>query len=450
MKALTFLLRLHNKLEIGQGEIRYCPTNSTIILGEQPMAISVVDQQNKTTLNDKSQPYALAWLTSLFFLWGFITCLNDILIPHLKSSFNLNYSQAMLVQFCFFGAYFLVSLPAGKLVERVGYQRGIVIGLLISGLGCALFYPAAQIHTYGLFLGALFVLASGITLLQVSANPYVAKLGNAKTASSRLTMTQAFNSLGTTVAPFFGALLILDSAAKASQDASSVQMPYLLLAASFVFLAIVFALLKLPTIETEQTEQASGSIFSALHDKTLRLGVVAIFVYVGAEVAIGSFIVSFMMESTGLVLTEKEAASYLAYYWGGAMVGRFIGAAVMQKIAGAKVLLAHSIAAMILIAIAILGSGSVAMWALLLVGLCNSIMFPTIFSLAVRDLKGNTASGSGLLCLAIVGGAIVPLVQGLMADQIGLQLSFILPIVCYAFIAYYGRYLSTRLAHTNN
>lgn len=410
------------------------------------MAISVPQPHDQQESGVPAHPVSLAWLTSLFFLWGFITCLNDILIPHLKNSFDLNYSQAMLVQFCFFGAYFLVSIPAGKLVEKIGFQRGIVVGLLIAGAGCALFYPAASIHTYSLFLGALFVLAAGITILQVSANPYVAKLGKPETASSRLTMTQAFNSLGTTIAPFFGALLILDSAAESvTKDATSVQLPYLMLAASFVVLAIVFAVLSLPKIEqTQDTEMAEKSgLFDALKEKRLALGVIAIFVYVGAEVAIGSFMVNFMMESHIGNMTEAQAASYLAYYWGGAMVGRFAGALIMQKISGAKVLFVHAIVAMILIAIAVSSSGSVAMWSLILVGLCNSVMFPTIFSLAVGNLGHKTASGSGLLCLAIVGGAIIPLFQGMLADQVGIQLSLILPILCYGYIAYYGKYLAS-------
>ncbi|WP_462163904.1 sugar MFS transporter [Pseudoalteromonas xiamenensis] len=412
-------------------------------MGELPMAISVLETQSQQQSGGQSQPISLAWLTSLFFLWGFITCLNDILIPHLKNSFDLNYSQAMLVQFCFFGAYFLVSVPAGKLVEKIGFQRGIVVGLVIAGIGCGLFYPAASVHTYSLFLAALFVLASGITILQVSANPYVAKLGDAKTASSRLTMTQAFNSLGTTIAPFFGALLILDSAAKNANDASSVQLPYLGLALSFIVLAVVFALLKLPSIEQQKSDiTSSSSIKETLKDKRLAFGVIAIFVYVGAEVSIGSFMVNFLMEQHIGNLSEKAAASYLAYYWGGAMVGRFAGALLMQKISGAKVLFAHALIAIVLISIAVVSQGSIAMWALIFVGLCNSVMFPTIFSLAVGNLGEKTATGSGLLCLAIVGGAVIPLFQGLLADSIGIQHALVLPIICYAFIAFYGRFLT--------
>ncbi|WP_226960846.1 sugar MFS transporter [Thalassotalea sp. LPB0316] len=371
-------------------------------------------------------------------MWGFITCLNDILIPHLKAVFDLSYTQAMLIQFCFFGAYFLVSLPAGKLVKSVGYQKGIVIGLIIAACGCLGFYPAASMQSYPVFLFALFVLASGITILQVSANPYVSILGKPETASSRLTMTQAFNSLGTTVAPFFGAYLILEQAGhEVANSAESVQTPYLLLAAMLLVLAAIFAYLKLPNMheEEEQEEQVQGSAWQHKH---LVLGAVGIFVYVGAEVSIGSFLVNFLGEENIAGLEEANAAKYIAYYWGGAMVGRFIGAGVMQKIAAGKVLAFNAVAAMALLLVTMMTEGHIAMWSILLVGLCNSIMFPTIFSLAITGLGRHTSQGSGILCLAIVGGAIVPLFQGMLADSIGIQASFILPVFCYAYIAYYG------------
>ncbi|MFT5758838.1 MAG: FHS family L-fucose permease-like MFS transporter [Alteromonadaceae bacterium] len=400
--------------------------------------------QKSKSLNQAGEyRFALVSLTSLFFMWGFITCLNDILIPHLKGVFDLSYTQAMLIQFCFFGAYFVVSIPAGRLVKKMGFQKGIVIGLIIAALGCLMFYPAASENNYVLFLLALFVLASGITLLQVSANPYVSLLGDAKTASSRLTMTQAFNSLGTTIAPFFGAFLILDHASQAitsANDASAVQAPYLLLAAMLLALAALFAWLKLPHLDvevssTEVSNQQNENIWQHRH---LVLGAVGIFVYVGAEVSIGSFLVSFLSEPHIAGLAETSAAKYIAYYWGGAMVGRFIGAAVMQKIAANKVLGFNAFAAMTCILIAIFTSGSIAMWAILLVGLFNSIMFPTIFSLALTGVGKCTSQGSGLLCLAIVGGAILPLIQGVIADSMGVQLSFFFPIGCYCFIAYYA------------
>lgn len=394
---------------------------------------------------DKNYSFALTSLTTLFFMWGFITCLNDILIPHLKAVFNLTYVQAMLVQFCFFGAYFLMSLPSGYIVKKVGYKKGIVIGLLIAAVGCILFYPAASLHSYPVFLFALFVLASGITLLQVSANPYVSLLGSPKTASSRLTLTQAFNALGTTVAPSFGALLILDSASDAfltpAQNAESVQLPYLLLAAMLILLAGIFAWLKLPDIMSEQKAEAESSDAiegSAWQYRHLVLGAVGIFMYVGAEVAIGSFLVSFLAQENIAGLKENVAAHYITYYFGGAMVGRFIGAAVMQKLPAGKVLGFNATMAIILVIIAMSTSGQLAMWSILLVGLFNSIMFPTIFSLALNGLGKHTAQGSGILCLAIVGGAIVPLLQGALADSVGVQLSYVLPILCYIFIVFYG------------
>jgi len=398
-------------------------------------------QSSANNDNESNYTFALTSLTSLFFMWGFITCLNDILIPHLKGIFDLTYSQAMLIQFCFFGAYFIVSLPAGSLVKKLGYQRGIVVGLVIAAIGCITFYPAAALQSYPVFLFALFVLASGITVLQVSANPYVSILGKAETASSRLTLTQAFNSLGTTVAPFFGALLILNEAVEglsAAQRAESVQMPYLLLAALLLILAAIFSYLKLPTVEQTPEETNTEFTGSAWQYQHLVLGAVGIFVYVGAEVAIGSLLVNFFAEETIAGMEEAEAAKYIAYYWGGAMVGRFIGAGVMQRVPAGNVLAFNACAAIALLLVTILTSGSIAMWAILAIGLFNSIMFPTIFSLAITGLKDHTSQGSGILCLAIVGGAIIPLIQGGLADTIGLQLSFILPIFCYAFITYYG------------
>jgi len=399
--------------------------------------------------NEKTNyTFALTSLTSLFFMWGFITCLNDILIPHLKNVFSLTYTQAMLIQFCFFGAYFIVSLPAGMLVKRVGYKRGIVTGLTIAAVGCALFYPAAALQRYELFLAALFVLASGITLLQVSANPYVTALGHKDTAASRLNMTQAFNALGTTVAPYLGALLILSGVvadatsmtdAQRLAEAQAVQFPYIMLSVALLVLAVIFSALKLPNIdaiEQQPTDNENGG--SAWQHSHLVLGALAIFVYVGAEVSIGSFLINFLGEEHIMGFTESQAGKYIGWYWGGAMVGRFTGALVMQKIAAGKVLAFNSILAALLVLTAVFSQGSLAMWAILLVGLCNSIMFPTIFSLGLAQLGHLTSQGSGILCLAIVGGAIVPLLQGVLADTLGVQLAYILPSLCYFYIAYYG------------
>jgi len=391
--------------------------------------------------NTSGQRFALVALTSLFFMWGFITSLNDILIPHLKSVFSLNYTQAMLIQFCFFGAYFLVSVPAGNLVKKVGFQRGLGIGLMIAAAGCLLFIGAAKVQVYWVFLTALFVLASGITLLQVAANPLVTIMGPEETASSRLTMTQAFNSLGTTVAPIIGSILIFSATAEfatKAQEAESVIVPYFGLAIALIALALIFTRISLPTPNLEEETQVGTEQSSLMEFRHLVLGAVAIFMYVGAEVSIGSFLVNYFGLENIAGMPESEAAHYIAYYWGGAMVGRFAGAILMQKIAAGKLLAFNSVASAALIALSIASEGSVAMYSILLVGLCNSIMFPTIFSLALKGLGVNTSRGSGLLCLAIVGGAIVPVMQGGLADSIGLQVSFVLPLVCYLYIAYYG------------
>lgn len=390
-----------------------------------------------------SYRFALTALTSLFFMWGFITCLNDILIPYLKLLFELNYTQAMLIQFCFFSAYFVVSVPAGMLVSRIGYKSGIVTGLLIAGAGCLLFLPAAQMHVYAMFLFALFVLASGITILQVAANPYVSVMGKPETASSRLTMTQAFNSLGTTVAPFFGAWLIFGGMnapepVPGAVTESTVQVPYLILAASLIVLAVIFAWLKLPAMGKKDPAEALPLGGKAWQQRHLVLGAIGIFVYVGAEVGIGSFLAIYLSQPEIGGMTTAAASHYISWYFGGAMVGRFIGAAVMQKLNPGRVLAFNATMAVLLLAITILSSGKLAMWSLLLVGLCNSIMFPTIFSLAIQGLQQYTSQGSGILCLAIVGGAILPLLQGMLADQIGVQLAFVLPLVCYLYIAFYG------------
>ncbi len=393
---------------------------------------------------------ALIVLTSLFFMWGLITSLNDILIPHLKAIFTLSYVQASLIQFCFFGAYAIASLPSGYLVEHIGYRKGIIIGLSVAAIGCLGFYPAASLQSYPLFLGALFVLASGITLLQVAANPYVAVLGRPETAASRLTLTQAFNSFGTTIGPYFGSILILSVAAGAAsgavdvaQEIKTVQGPYLALAAVLFLIAIVFSRFKLPVVTgtdaTTAPEPAPGTPKRSLWQYShLVLGAVAIFVYVGAEVSIGSWLVNFMAEPDVAGLPESQAGKYLALYWGGAMVGRFIGAAVLRYIKPSTVLAFNAAAAIVLLIVAMTVGGKVAMWAVLAIGLFNSIMFPTIFTLAIAGLGRDTGEGSGVLCVAIVGGAIVPVIQAFFADHMGILVSFFVPAVCYAYIVFYG------------
>jgi len=399
-----------------------------------------------------AQPHrgALAIVTMLFFMWGLLTSLNDVLIPHLKAVYTLSYVQAMLVQFCFFGAYFLVSLPAGLLIRRIGYQPGAVTGLVVAAAGCALFYPAS-LGGYGLFLTAFFVLASGITILQVAANPYVTSLGDPATASSRLTLTQAFNALGTTVAPGLGGMLILSGAMSATDfaqlpealrakqkalEAAAVQGPYLVLAGLLLATAIAFALVRLPRI-AQAGASARGAV-SLLSQRRLVLGAIAIFLYVGGEVSIGSLLINFMGEPGVAGLNAAAAASYVSYYWGGAMVGRFIGFAVMRKVSPGKALGFNAACSVLLILCAVFTKGSLAMWAILAVGLFNSIMFPTIFSMALYKLGPATGQGSGLLCMAIVGGAIVPFAQGWLADLAGVQLSFLLPVFCYLYVMFFG------------
>ncbi|MFD0912210.1 sugar MFS transporter [Methylophilus luteus] len=386
---------------------------------------------------------ALTSLTILFFMMGFITCLNDILVPYLKAIFSLSYSQAALVQFCFFAAYGLTSIPFSKLIERVGYQKGMVIGFTLAALGCLLFYPAVVLHTYPLFLAALFVLASGIVLLQVAANPCVSVIGPKETASSRLTMAQAFNSLGTFIAPLFGAYFIL-SALTNSSHAEGVVYPYFFIAAVLILIALVLSRINLTGLESTSTDETGW--LQVLKEKGLLLGVIGIFAYVGAEVAIGSFLVNYVMDISQV--TETQAAPLVAFYWGGAMVGRFLGIFTLKAFAPARVLMTHALLAVIFILISMQSTGTLAIGSMVLVGLCNSIMFPTIFTLGIKGLQaGQEKKASGLLATAILGGAIVPLLTGLLADRLGLHQAFILPVICYVYIAWLGfKNLTNRIA----
>jgi MFS transporter, FHS family, L-fucose permease len=395
----------------------------------------------------------LAMVTTLFFMWGFLTSLNDILIPHLKTVFDLNYAKAMLIQFAFFTSYFVFSLPSGKLIDAVGYKKAMVAGLFTMGIGALLFLPAASVPSFPFFLTALIVLAAGMTILQVSANPYVAILGPEKTAASRLNLAQAFNSLGTTIGPKLGGMLILSGAPLAAgaiaamsapqlqayrvEQASSVKMPYLVFALALMALGVAIALFKLPAIAS--VEQRSGvghdSIWRHTH---LILGAIGIFVYVGAEVSIGSFLVNYFSQPDIGNISELAAAGLLSFYWGGAMVGRFIGSALQQKIAANKILGFAAIVAALLVITSMLTFGHVAMWTIIAVGLFNSVMFPTIFTLGIEGLGPLTGDGSGLLVAAIVGGAIIPELQGIIADRIGIHHAFFLPILCYIYIAYFA------------
>ncbi|MGB2679093.1 MAG: sugar MFS transporter [Candidatus Acidiferrum sp.] len=474
-------------------------------------------------------PAALAMVTVLFFFWGFVTVLNDILVPHLKSVFELNYTKVMLIQFAFFAAYFIFSIPAAKVIDAIGYKRTMVVGLVTMALGAFLFVPAASAVSYPLFLAALMVLAGGITALQVAANPYVAVLGPPETASSRLNLTQAFNSLGTTIGPYLGGLLILgavaenrDALAKMSTEAlhafrvhqaASVKVPYIVIGVALLVFAVLIGLFKLPAIpevERHADGRHDGSMWKYRH---LILGCVAIFVYVGAEVSIGSFLINYFNQPDIGNLTEVAAAKFVACYWGGAMVGRFIGSAILNGIkrtnvgillgigcvtlfashlsnalkvltAGPILQRAVSVVGYILVlfrpiitlcvivfvllmlasfiqggraslktghllglcafcttalvATSMLTTGHVAMWSIILVGFFNSIMFPSIFTLGIAKLGPRTGDGSGLLIMAIVGGAIIPVAQGAIADRIGVHHAFVLPVICYLYIAYYA------------
>jgi MFS transporter, FHS family, L-fucose permease len=420
------------------------------------MAIPAANNPATTTPPGGGTNYGapLATVTTLFFMWGFLTCLNDILVPHLKSIFELNYAQVMLVQSAFFGAYFIFSIPSAKIIDWIGYQRSMVAGLLTMGIGAFLFVPAASVPSFSFFLGALIVLAAGITCLQVAANPYVTVLGKPETASSRLNLTQAFNSLGTFLAPFFGGMFILSAAPKTAeeiralapaalrayrlQEAATVKMPYIGLGVALVVLAVAIGSFKLPKIEQAQHRIGEKINDSIWRHPNLIFGAIAIFVYVGAEVAIGSFLVNYFSQPEIGGLTEKVAASFVAFYWGGAMVGRFIGSGLLQKMKTGYLLGVCAICATALVAISMLTNGHVAMYSIIMVGFFNSIMFPSIFTLGVAELGPLTGDGSGVMIMAIVGGAIIPLLQGGIADRIGIHHAFFLPIICYLYILFFA------------
>jgi FHS family L-fucose permease-like MFS transporter len=415
---------------------------------------------SKTTSSEDNRytyyPLALTVITTVFFMWGFLTCLNDILIPHLKAVFELSYAQVMLVQFTFFGAYFLMSLPAGRVVAHLGYKKSIVTGLIIAGIGAVGFWPAAGLRLYPAFLGALFVLATGITVLQVAANPYVALLGPEKTSSSRLTLAQALNSLGTTIAPWFGSLLILSTKVKSAseiaalsasqqtlyraQEAQSVQTPYIGLAVVLVLLAVFVWIFRLPKLEesTEQADSDRHTLLDALRYPHVLFGVLGIFFYVGAEVSIGSFLVNYLAQPNIGQMSDQQAAHYVSLYWGGAMVGRFLGSALLAAFSPRKLLALFAGVNILLLLTTMTTSGDTAMYSIVAIGLFNSIMFPTIFSLGIERMGPLTGKASSLLIMAIVGGAVLPFLQGFLADNIGIQHAFVLPLLCYAYIVFYG------------
>lgn len=428
--------------------------------------------------SNKSYKSALIFLTTLFFLWGFITVLVDSLVPRLKDVFEMSYAKTVLVQFAFFTAFFVVSVPAGAILSKIGYRKGIVLGLVVMATGCLLFYPAAAYRNFNVFLVGYFTLAGGITILQVAANPYVALLGSEEGASSRLNLSQAFNSLGTTLAPVVGALFLLSDSVKTSEEinvlsvtekadyyaaeAATVQAPFLIIASFIGVLAIVFAFIKLPKVIQESPK---GGYLSLLKNKLMLMGALGIFVYVGAEVAIGSFLVNYFHDmNLAVLVAENETMMNIAntiastfnktfsnsdpksllgifiiFYWGGAMIGRFVGAYLTRIITPGKVLSFFSLSAIVMIIISITTNGLVSMWSILAVGLFNSIMFPTIFTLTLEGLGELKAQASGLLCMAIVGGAIVPFVFGSLIDSFGFKTAFILTLICYGYIVYFGR-----------
>ena len=435
--------------------------------------------------SNKSYRSALIFLTTLFFLWGFITVLVDSLVPRLKDVFEMSYAKTVLVQFAFFTAFFVVSVPAGTLLSKIGYRKGIVLGLIIMALGCLLFYPAAEYRNFTIFLIGYFTLAGGITVLQVAANPYVALLGSEEDASSRLNLSQAFNSLGTTIAPIVGALFLLSDSVKTSEEinvltalekadyysaeAATVQTPFLLIAAFIGILALIFAFIKLPKV---MQESPKGGYLSLLKNKLMLMGALGIFVYVGAEVAIGSFLVNYfsdmnlaviVMENEMMMKIANTIASvfnktfsnsdpksllgiFIIFYWGGAMIGRFIGAYPTKIMDAGKVLSMFASLAILMILISINTQGLISMWSILAVGLFNSIMFPTIFTLTLEGLGDLKAQASGLLCMAIVGGAIIPFAFGSLIDGFGFKKAFILTVICYGYIMYYGKLKSRKTA----
>ncbi len=429
-------------------------------------------------MTDERRKYLVPFtiVTSLFFTWGFITVLVDALIPRLRDVFTLTYFQAGLVQVAFFGAYFMVSLPGGAIVSKIGYKKGIVLGLAVMALGCFLFLPASSIRVFPLFLLALFVLAGGMTLLQVAANPYVVALGPEKTASSRLTLAQAFNSLGTAIAPLVAASFILGSevlspdaqstlssgelSAYRVTEAAAVRVPFMALALALVLVSVIFRFLHLPTVSGNEKRAEEGYGFALKH-RGLMLGALGIFVYVGAEVTIGSYIVNYLLslDIPNLIQTSPQvsgwieklsgmkiadmnpsriAGTFVTFYWTGAMFGRFVGSLFSRLMSPARLLAIYAVIAALLCLASGFGSGFIAVWSLLSVGLFNSIMFPTIFSLAINSMPHSRSQGSGVLCAAIVGGAVVPPLFGLAADISSFTAAFFLPAICYVYIAVYG------------
>jgi FHS family L-fucose permease-like MFS transporter len=422
------------------------------------MAKSTQARSVKASTGASGAAPALVWLiVGLFFIWGGATSLNDILIPKLKALFSLTYTEVMLTQFAFFMAYLFVSIPAGTLIARIGYLKGLVAGLVLMAFGALLFWPAANSGFYWPLLVALFVLAGGITILQVAANPLIAGLGDPNTASSRLTFAQAFNSLGTTIWPFIGAQILLGTVV--AIDPATVapdQLPglraaegqvigtiYVIIAAVLLVIAAIFWWQRNAVPTTKPDEYGFWDSISLLKRPRVLLGVIGIFTYVGAEVSIGSVMVNYLEQPTVLGVSAQTAGELIAFYWGGAMIGRFIGSYLLRIVAPGLLLAIFAAGAAALVLISMATTGTVSGYALIAVGLCNSIMFPTIFSLGLDGLGEKTPEGSGLLCMAIVGGAIVPLITGTIADSTTVATALIVPVLCYGVIAAFGLYAKT-------
>jgi len=430
---------------------------------------------------------AFIFVAILFFLFGGLTVLVQLLLPHLRDVFGLNYTRTGLIVFFFFLPYLLFSIPAGYILTRTGYQRGIILGLALIALGALLFHPAADERSFSLFMVAIFVLGSGITFLQVAVNPYVAALGSETTTPSRLTFSQAFNALGTTLAPIAAAVYLLKDEVKNAAEinhldyidrsiyfqteALAIQIPSLYIALGAIILALIFSVTKLPYVNlTTEEEINKESCLYLLKKSSLLLGAIGIFVYVGAEVVIGSFAVNYFVEiniakeilesptmstlliglgkvlGSDLTLADPKAivAIFLTFYWGNAMIGRFIGAYLTKVFAPAKVLMLSSSIVILLILISINADGLLSMWSLLFIGLFNSIMFPTIFALSSEGLGEMKTQASAILCTMIVGGGFIPLLYGFFTDYVGFRMAFFILILCYGYILFFGFYKTNR------
>jgi MFS transporter, FHS family, L-fucose permease len=406
------------------------------------MVVGIVDTEGASARSTGTANYTLPMvlMVSLYFSIGFITALNDILVPHFKDLFHLTNVLALLVQFCFFGAYFVMSIPSGMIVGRIGYKAGIITALCTMGCGLFIFVPASIVISYPVFLFALFVVGSGLALLQVAINPYVGALGKPETAATRISICGFFNSFATNRAPRIGAALIFVAAGATSAElARSVRMPYLTLGCFTLLLALVTAFIPLPVVLGNEPAAEAGAIRGhAWSFRHLRLGSVAIFAYVGAEVAIGSIMINFLGQTSMGGLSHLEAATYVSYYWGAAMVGRLIGSFALPYVHTERALAGVSVAALVLITATIFGHGSIALWTTVSCGLFNSVMWPCIFSLSVKGLGRFTSQGSGILVMMVVGGAVIPVMQGLLADKFGYQHSFAIVLLCYAYIVYFA------------